>query len=116
MGLFNFFQGRTVNVERDRTGTFTYSFLENGGFANSTKYLDMSLTNPILMTIIALRCKIYSQMKISHLNAAGKPIENSPILKLFKQPNYFQSQEDFMFQQMTRQNLSIIYFRAKRIC
>jgi hypothetical protein len=100
MGLFNFFQGRTVNVERDRTGTFTYSFLENGGFANSTKYLDMSLTNPILMTIIALRCKIYSQMKISHLNAAGKPIENSPILKLFKQPNYFQSQEDFMFQQM----------------
>jgi hypothetical protein len=100
MGLFNFWQGKSINVERDRTGVFTYSFLENGGFSNSTKYLDISLTNPVLLAIIALRCKIYSQMKITHLDSAGKPIENSPILQLFKQPNYFQSQEDFLFQQM----------------
>lgn len=39
-------------------------------------------------------------MKITHLNSEGEPIENSEILKLFKQPNYFQSQEDFFFQQM----------------
>lgn len=100
MGLFNFWQGKSINVERDRTGIFTYSFLENNGFTNSTKYLDISLSNPVLLAIIALRCKIYSQMKITHLNSAGKPIENSPILQLFKQPNYFQSQEDFLFQQM----------------
>ena len=100
MGLFNFWQGKSINVERDRTGVFTYSFLENNGFSNSTKYLDISLSNPVLLAIIALRCKIYSQMKITHLNSAGKPIENSNILKLLKQPNYFQSQEDFLFQQM----------------
>jgi len=100
MGLFNFWQGKNINVERDRTGVFTYSFLENNGFANSTKYLDTSLSNPVLLAIIALRCKIYSQMKITHLNSAGKTIENSEILKLLKQPNYFQSQEDFLFQQM----------------
>jgi Phage portal protein len=99
MGLFGLF-GRNINVERDRTGVFTYSFLENDGFVNSTKYLDLSLTNPVLMSIIALRCKIYSQMKITHLNSAGNPIENSEILRLLKQPNYFQSQEDFLFQQM----------------
>jgi Phage portal protein len=99
MGLFSFL-GRNINVERDRTGMFTYSFLENDGFVNSTKYLDLSLTNPILMSIIALRCKIYSQMKITHLNSAGNPIENSEVIKLLKQPNYFQSQEDFLFQQM----------------
>jgi len=100
MGLFDFWKGNSVNVERDRNGVFTYSFLDQSGFTNSDKYLELSLSNPVLLSIIALRSKIYSQMKISHLNSAGKPIENSEILKLFKQPNYFQSQEDFLFQQM----------------
>jgi len=100
MGLFNFWGKSAVTVERDRNGIFTYSFLDQDGFTNSTKYLELSLTNPVLLAIIALRAKIYSQMKITHLNSAGKPIENSEILKLFKQPNYFQSQEDFFFQQM----------------
>jgi len=99
MGLFGLW-GKSVNVERDRSGAFTYSFLDQDGFANSTKYLELSLTNPVLIAIIALRSKIYSQMKITHLNSTGKPIENSEIIKLFKQPNYFQSQEDFFFQQM----------------
>jgi len=100
MGLFDFWKRYSINVERDRNGNFTYSWLDTNGFANSEKYLESSLTNPILLAIIALRSKIYSQMKITHLNSAGKPIENSEILKLFKQPNYFQSQEDFFFQQM----------------
>lgn len=100
MGLFNFWGKSAVTVERDRNGTFTYSFLDQDGFTNSTKYLESSLSNPVLLAIIALRAKIYSQMKITHLNSEGEPIENSEILKLFKQPNYFQSQEDFFFQQM----------------
>lgn len=99
MGLFDFWN-KSISVERNRNGQFTYTFLENSGFANSQKYLELSLSNPVLLAIIALRCKIYSQMKIIHLNASGKPIENSEIIKLFKQPNYFQSQEDFFFQQM----------------
>lgn len=99
MGLFNLW-GKNTIVERDRTGNFTYSFLENNGFVNSTKYLESSLTNPVLMAIIALRCKIYSQMKITHLDKSGNPIENSELLKLLRQPNYFQSQQDFLFQQM----------------
>ena len=100
MGLFDFWKGNSVNVERDRNGTFTYSFLDQSGFTNSDKYLELSLSNPVLLAIIALRSKIYSQMKISHIGVNGKPIENSPIIQLFKQPNYFQSQEDFLFQQM----------------
>lgn len=100
MGLFNFWGKSAVTVERDRNGTFTYSFLDQDGFTNSTKYLESSLSNPVLLAIIALCAKIYSQMKITHLNSEGEPIENSEILKLFKQPNYFQSQEDFFFQQM----------------
>jgi len=100
MGLFDFWKGNSISVERDRSGTFTYSFLEQNGFINSDKYLHTSLNNPVIMAIIALRSKIYSQMKITHLNSSGKPIDNSEIIKLFKQPNYFQSQEDFFFQQM----------------
>jgi len=100
MGLFDFWKGNSISVERDRSGTFTYSFLEQNGFVNSDKYLHTSLNNPVIMAIIALRSKIYSQMKITHLNSVGKPIDNSEIIKLFKQPNYFQSQEDFFFQQM----------------
>lgn len=100
MGLFDFWKGNSVNVERDRNGVFTYSFLDQSGFTNSDKYLELSLSNPVLLAIIALRSKIYSQMKISHIGANGNPIENSSIVKLFKQPNYFQSQEDFLFQQM----------------
>ena len=45
MGLFNFWGKSEVSVERDRNGTFTYSFLDQDGFTNSTKYLELSLTN-----------------------------------------------------------------------
>jgi hypothetical protein len=100
MNLFGFEIRRNINVERDRNGNFTYSFLDQDGFRNSEKYLDISLSNPVIIAIIALRSKIFSQMKITHLNTSGKPIENSPILQLFKQPNYFQSQQDFLFQLM----------------
>jgi len=100
MGLFNFWGKSNVSVERDRNGNYRYEWLDQEGFINSEKYLELSLSNPVLLAIIALRSKIYSQMKISHLNSAGEPIKNSPVLQLFKQPNYFQSQEDFLFQQM----------------
>ena len=100
MGLFDFWGNKKTIVERDRNGNWTYNWLDQSGFTNSEKYLEISLRNPVLLAIISLRAKIYSQMKITHFNSSDKPIENSPILKLFKQPNYFQSQEDFFFQQM----------------
>ena len=89
-----------IRVERDRSGQFSYSFLEGEGFANSDKYLDMSLENPVLMTVILLRARLYTQMQIKHVNSKGEEIQNSPYINILKQPNYFQSQEDFLFQQM----------------
>jgi hypothetical protein len=88
-----------IKAERNRLGEFWYT-IDVNGFGNSTKYLEMSLNNPVLMTIIALRAKIYSQMEIKHLNAKGEVIENSPVVNLLNTPNYFQSREDFLFQQM----------------
>lgn len=87
-------------VERNRAGQFSYTFLDGDSFVNSEKYLDMFLTNPVLMTVISLRAELYSQMKITHVNRDGKVKEDSPYVKLLSTPNYFQSKEDFFYQQM----------------
>ena len=89
-----------VRVERNRSGELFYSYMEGNNFRNDDNYLELSLTNPVLMTVILLRARLYSQMKIKHVDKNGKEIENSPYIALLKQPNYFQSQEDFLFQQM----------------
>ena len=88
-------------VERNRLGEFSYTILEGGNdFSKNERYLEMSLSNPVLMTICALRSKIYSQMKIKHINSRGEVVDNSPYVKILSQPNFFQSQQDFLFQQM----------------
>jgi hypothetical protein len=93
--------GREIfRVERNRLGEFTYSFMNGDSFQDNGKYLKLSLENPVLMTIIALRSKIYSQMEIVHVDSNGKEIQNSEYIKRLYQPNYFQSKEDFFFQQM----------------
>jgi hypothetical protein len=97
-GLFG--KRELVKAERNRLGGVSYSFLDGEGFVNSDKYLDISLTNPVLMTVILLRARLYSQMEIKHVNSNGEEVKNSPYTKLLKQPNFFQSQEDFLFQQM----------------
>lgn len=99
MGLGDFL-GR-IDVTRDRDGNWLYMPFGVDGFSNSKDYLKMSLRNPVLMAIIATRAKIYSQMKILHVKeATGEIIKNSPYVKLLQKPNYFQSQEDFLFQEM----------------
>ena len=87
-------------IERSIDGIMSYQLLGGDGFVNYSDYLKISLENPILNTIVSLRAKMYSQMAITHVDANGKEIKNSEVLKLLKQPNYFQSQEDFLFQQM----------------
>ena len=98
MGLFGNFFG-LKRVERDRNGNFYYE-INVEGFNKSEEYIELSLTNPVLMTLIALRAKIYSQMRITHKTLDGKVIENSPYVKLLANPNFFQSQQDYLFQQM----------------
>jgi len=100
VGIFSsLFKRNNITVERNKLGDFTYEISEKA-FGNDKDYLDWSLSNPVLMTVIALRAKLYSQMQITHCDSKGDPIENSDVLKLLKNPNYFQSQQDFLFQQM----------------
>ena len=101
--------GRQIfsRIERSGDGSFTYSLLSGEDFTNNLDYLKYSLTNPVLNAIVSLRSKMYSQMQISHIDANGKEVKNSDVLKLLKQPNYFQSQEDFFIPT----NVVLISFR-----
>ena len=94
--------GRQIysKIERSRDGSIWTTLLSGDDFINNQNYLNTSLENPVLNAIVSLRSKMYSQMQISHIDANGKEVKNSDVLKLLKQPNYFQSQEDFLFQQM----------------
>jgi hypothetical protein len=87
-------------VERNRGGQFSYTFLDGNSFVDNGKYMEFYLSNPVLSTIVNFSATYYSQMKITHLDKNGKVIENSDYTKLIHNPNYFQSKEDFFFQQM----------------
>jgi hypothetical protein len=92
--------GREIfRVERNRVGQFSYTFLDGNSFIDDGKYLEMYLKNPVLSTIVNFGAQYYSQMRITHLDAQGNEIKNSPYIKLLHTPNYFQSKEDFFFQQ-----------------
>ena len=86
-------------IERNRSGQFSYTFLDGNSFIDDGKYLDMYLKNPVLSTIVNFGAQYYSQMRITHLDAQGKEVKNSPYVKLLHTPNYFQSKEDFFYQQ-----------------
>lgn len=93
--------GREIfRVERNRAGQFSYTFLDGNSFVDNERYLDLYIKNPVLNTIVSLRADMYSQMKITHIDKSGNVIENSPYINLLYNPNFFQSKEDFFFQQM----------------
>lgn len=89
-----------LRVERNRLGEFSYTYLDGSTFSDNGKYLELYLKNPVLSTIVNLRADIYAQMKIEHLDKNDKVIENSSYTNLLYNPNYFQSKEDFFYQQM----------------
>jgi hypothetical protein len=97
---FSLFGRQIFRVERDRSGQFSYTLLGGNSFDDNGKYLDLYFKNPVLNTIVNLRAELYSQMKIQHLDKNNKVIENSAYINLLYNPNYFQSKEDFFYQQM----------------
>jgi hypothetical protein len=97
---FSLFGREIWRAERDRSGQFFYTLLGGNSFDDNDKYLELYFKNPVLNTIVNLRSELYSQMKIQHLDRNDKVIESSPYVNLLYNPNYFQSKEDFFYQQM----------------
>ena len=86
MGLFDWF-GK-FKVERNRDGGFSYWETETA-FGVNKDLLNISLENFVVMSVISMRAKIYSQMKITHVNKNGEEIKDSPFIKLLKQIRSF---------------------------
>lgn len=97
MSFVTRFLNRFTSIERDRQGNTTYMISSNQT-ENNKHYLTWALDNPVLFTAIALKSKALSNVKFKHLNANGDIIENSEVVKLLKSPNYFQTQQNFIFQ------------------
>lgn len=104
MNWFNGLFGRSRGhweVERDKNGNWSYFLSTSADFADAAdKYLEWSLENPVLFAVCAARAKLYSQMKITCEDTkTGKEIENAPEVALLNNPNYFQSKNDWLYQQ-----------------
>jgi hypothetical protein len=80
---FSLFGREIWRAERDRSGQFFYTLLGGNSFDDNGKCSEL-----------------YSQMKIQHFDKNDKVIESSPYVNLLYNPNYFQSKEDFFYQQM----------------
>ncbi|MGB0896892.1 MAG: phage portal protein [Flavobacteriaceae bacterium] len=94
MGLFNF--GRIKEVIRYRNGDI-FTTLLNGN-ANHTRLtpdvkLKYMLTNPALAKVVNLNCDVFSLAEIKRKDEK----ENDPLIALLKNPNYFQSQRQFLW-------------------
>lgn len=101
MGLLDslFSKKHPVTVERDVNGVFSYWYNEaNSNSINESNYLEYALNHPVLNTILMLRAKMVSQARISLVDNNGKELVNDEALRLIKNPNYFQSQQDFIYQ------------------
>ena len=101
MGIFNRLFGGSgaFSVERNKSGAWSY-FMNNDSFGNEKDFINWSLSNPVLFSVISTRAKVFSQMHISCIDAKGETVENNEIVNLLAKPNYFQSQSDFLYQYM----------------
>lgn len=95
----NIFGRRINHVERNVAGEWWMTASEDL-FSDRKKTLWYSLNNPVLCAVISTRSKLFSQMKITHLDKNGDEIEDSEVLKSLSNPNYYQSQQDWLFSLM----------------
>ena len=100
MGFFsrlNIFGGKKIKVTRRKDGTWSY-FEDKDSFGDySGHYLHLSLKNIALFTALDIRSSIFSRGKLVLKDKEGNIIEKDPILDLFKNPNFVQSQQDYFY-------------------
>lgn len=94
MAWFNF--GRIKEVIRYRNGDI-FTTLLNGSANYTTLTPDVKLkymlTNPALAKVIFLNCDVFSLAEINRKDEK----DNDPLIKLLKNPNYFQTQRQFLW-------------------
>lgn len=105
MGFFGNLFNRKYKVIRLKDGSYSY---EEGldSFGNFTSnYLKLSLENVALFTTLDMRSTMFSRGRVVLKDSSGKEIEKDPILDLFKNPNFSQSQQDFLYSHLWNKSL-----------
>ena len=83
---------------RDGTHSYTHTLNENLLDVDVKHGLKVGLTNPVLQPSLNLIARLFASARFSEVNEDGKEVENSEIVNLLKNPNLYQSQQDFLEQ------------------
>jgi hypothetical protein len=98
MGLVDSLASR-LGYTRLADGTHRYTLHKNNTTYVSPKQLmETALNNPITYACIEIRAKVLAQAEFYVLDSSGNKIEKHPVLDLIKEPNSYQSKEDFLKQ------------------
>ncbi len=95
MGLFDWFRGKNIKVERNRQGEWSYWLGGDSDFSLPNK-LKLSLTNPALFTAFNMRSTMLSRGIVKVQTLEGEDLEKDKFLDLIANPNYCESTEDFI--------------------
>ncbi|MFL1896790.1 hypothetical protein ACJRPK_13875 [Aquimarina sp. 2-A2] len=91
--------GGGLNVTRLADGTIFYEKTLSA-FGGSQDPLTRSLTNIGLFVPMDILCSTFSRARVSVLDKDGKVLENDPFTLLLKDPNFSQSQTDFLYKHL----------------
>ena len=94
MGFFNF--NRVKEAIRHNDGSIFTTLLNgrtNFKVLTDDMKLKYMLTNPALAKVVYLNCDVFSLAEVKRID--GK--KNDPLIKLLNNPNYFQSQRQFLW-------------------
>jgi hypothetical protein len=84
-------------VEKWGTSYF-YKYTQTGDTWKDIKYLESFNCIPELNAVINMRANAFSNGKFKVVDENGKEYPNDPILKLLKNPNWFQAEKEFLKQ------------------
>jgi len=90
--LSNFGYTRLTN------GTHRYEVKKNNASYGDAELMELALNNPVTYACIEIRAKLLSQVEFYMKNDNGDMSQDNDIIKLLKNPNTFQSKEDFLKQ------------------
>ena len=113
MSLFSKLFGKRWNITRRVDGSWSYMLNGSDGFGGfGGDYLDLSLKNIALFTALDIRSTMFSRGRVFVKDKEGNEIEDDPFLKLIKNPNYAQSQQDLLYSHLWFKSLGNNLTRA----
>lgn len=101
--MYNPFSTNLKEVERDLEGNWFYWMLGDSStskFKSELHKLNTVLSSPAVLKVFKLQCDMVSLGKIEARNEKGELIDNDPLVKLIQKPNYFQSDNQFLWTYM----------------